>query len=137
MQVSKETEKKDKAKIEASIKETIILKVPALAGKTQFKTDLTKNEESKRLKTRKKKKNALKSISGKNLGKVQVSKETEKKDKAKIEASIKETIILKVPALAGKDLQFKTDLTKNEVNVSSNDFQGEVVLKFEVEVKSK
>nr|WP_307925925.1 hypothetical protein [Mycoplasmopsis bovis] len=33
MQVSKETEKKDKAKIEASIKETIILKVPALAGK--------------------------------------------------------------------------------------------------------
>ncbi|UOC57559.1 hypothetical protein [Mycoplasmopsis bovis] len=66
---------------------------------------------------------------------MQVSKETEKKDKAKIEASIKETIILKVPALAGKDLQFKTDLTKNEVNVSSNDFQGEVVLKFEVEVK--
>ncbi len=66
---------------------------------------------------------ALKSISGKNLGKVQVSKETEKKDKAKIEASIKETIILKVPALAGKDLQFKTDLTKNEVNVSSNDFK--------------
>ncbi|QQH22638.1 hypothetical protein HYE30_03770 [Mycoplasmopsis bovis] len=68
---------------------------------------------------------------------MQVSKETEKKDKAKIEASIKETIILKVPALAGKDLQFKTDLTKNEVNVSSNDFQGEVVLKFEVEVKNK
>ncbi|WP_427902463.1 variable surface lipoprotein [Mycoplasmopsis bovis] len=155
VQVSKETEKKDKAKIEASIKETIILKVPALAGKDlQFKTDLTKNEVNVssndfqgevvlkfevEVKSSEKQKleDALKSISGKNLGKVQVSKETEKKDKAKIEASIKETIILKVPALAGKDLQFKTDLTKNEVNVSSNDFQGEVVLKFEVEVKSK
>ncbi|QQH26120.1 hypothetical protein HYE13_03800 [Mycoplasmopsis bovis] len=53
---------------------------------------------------------------------MQVSKETEKKDKAKIEASIKETIILKVPALAGKDLQFKTDLTKNEVNLVQTTF---------------
>nr|WP_307917991.1 variable surface lipoprotein [Mycoplasmopsis bovis] len=62
-----------------------------------------KNHNSESTVTKQKLEDALKSISGKNLGKVQVSKETEKKDKAKIEASIKETIILKVPALAGKD----------------------------------
>ncbi len=77
----------------------------------------------------------LKSITGNDLGKVQVA-EQDKSNKEKIEAAIKEAIVAKVPTLKDKELKLNADLSKKSVTVSAKDFEGEVTLKFEIEAKS-
>ncbi|WP_429977000.1 variable surface lipoprotein [Mycoplasmopsis bovis] len=77
----------------------------------------------------------LKSITGNDLGKVQVA-EQDKSNKEKIEAAIKEAIVAKVPTLKDKELKLNADLSKKSVTVSAKDFEGEITLKFEIEAKS-
>ncbi len=77
----------------------------------------------------------LKSITGNDLGKVQVA-EQDKSNKEKIEGAIKEAIVAKVPTLKDKELKLNADLSKKSVTVSAKDFEGEITLKFEIEAKS-
>nr|WP_307924431.1 variable surface lipoprotein [Mycoplasmopsis bovis] len=60
----------------------------------------------------------LKSITGNDLGKVQVA-EQDKSNKEKIEAAIKEAIVAKVPTLKDKELKLNADLSKKSVTVSA------------------
>ncbi len=77
----------------------------------------------------------LKSITGNDLGKVQVA-EQDKSNKEKIETAIKEAIVTKVPTLKDKELNLNADLSKKSVTVSAKGFEGEVTLKFEIETQS-
>ncbi|WP_429997396.1 variable surface lipoprotein, partial [Mycoplasmopsis bovis] len=104
VQVSKETEKKDKAKIVASIPF-----VAAKCGETK--------EEKKPEVDKPKLSETLKSITGNDLGKVQVA-EQDKSNKEKIETAIKEAIVTKVPTLKDKELNLNADLSKKSVTVS-------------------
>ncbi|CAL59405.1 Variable surface lipoprotein V (VpmaVprecursor) [Mycoplasmopsis agalactiae PG2] len=152
VQVSKE-DKDKKEKVEEAIKTALVAKVTTLKGKDlKLKADLSKNnvvvssndfEGEVTLKfevetssgAKAKLSDALKTIANNNLGKVQVSKE-DKDKKEKVEEAIKTALVAKVTTLKGKDLKLKADLSKNNVVVSSNDFEGEVTLKFEVETSS-
>ncbi|WP_233736073.1 variable surface lipoprotein [Mycoplasmopsis agalactiae] len=152
VQVSKE-DKDKKEKVEEAIKTALVAKVTTLKGKDlKLKADLSKNsvvvssndfEGEVTLKfevetssgAKAKLSDALKTIANNNLGKVQVSKE-DKDKKEKVEEAIKTALVAKVTTLKGKDLKLKADLSKNSVVVSSNDFEGEVTLKFEVETSS-
>nr|WP_233751881.1 variable surface lipoprotein [Mycoplasmopsis agalactiae] len=152
VQVSKE-DKDKKEKVEEAIKTALVAKVTTLKGKDlKLKADLSKNsvvvssndfEGEVTLKfevetssvAKAKLSDALKTIANSNLGKVQVSKE-DKDKKEKVEEAIKTALVAKVTTLKGKDLKLKADLSKNSVVVSSNDFEGEVTLKFEVETSS-
>nr|WP_308431265.1 hypothetical protein [Mycoplasmopsis bovis] len=60
----------------------------------------------------------LKSITGNDLGKVQVA-EQDKSNKEKIETAIKEAIVTKVPTLKDKELKLNADLSKKSVTVSA------------------
>ncbi|UUM25492.1 variable surface lipoprotein [Mycoplasmopsis agalactiae] len=153
VQVSKE-DKDKKEKVEEAIKTALVAKVTTLKGKDlKLKADLSKNsvvvssndfEGEVTLKfevetspvAKAKLSDALKTIANSNLGKVQVSKE-DKDKKEKVEEAIKTALVAKVTTLKGKDLKLKADLSKNSVVVSSNDFEGEVTLKFEIEAKSE
>ncbi|MCE6115560.1 variable surface lipoprotein [Mycoplasmopsis agalactiae] len=73
----------------------------------------------------------LKSITGSDLGKVQVA-EQDKNNKEKVEAAIKDAIVKKVPTLKDKELKLNAELSKKSVTVSAKDFEGEVTLKFDV-----
>ncbi len=77
----------------------------------------------------------LKSITGNDLGKVQVA-EQDKSNKEKIETAIKEAIVTKVPTLKDKELNLNADLSKKSVTDLLKDFEGEVTLKFEIETQS-
>ncbi|MCE6056730.1 hypothetical protein J7889_04035 [Mycoplasmopsis agalactiae] len=118
---------------------------PAKPGKTPERmaqdTDVSGADISGPIKTpdttsaKQKLSDTLRTIANSNLGKVQVSKE-DKDKKEKVEEAIKTALVAKVTTLKGKDLKLKADLSKNSVVVSSNDFEGEVTLKFEVETSS-
>ncbi len=148
-----EQDKSNKEKIEAAIKEAIVTKVPTLKDKElNLNADLSKKSvtvsakdfegevtlkfeiEAKSV-AKPKLSETLKSITGNDLGKVQVA-EQDKSNKEKIEAAIKEAIVTKVPTLKDKELNLNTDLSKKSVTVSVKDFEGEVTLKFEIEAKS-
>nr|WP_307938001.1 variable surface lipoprotein [Mycoplasmopsis bovis] len=73
----------------------------------------------------------LKSITGNDLGKVQVA-EQDKSNKEKIETAIKEAIVTKVPTLKDKELNLNADLSKKSVTVLLKT-SSEVTLKFEIE----
>ncbi|WP_233742232.1 variable surface lipoprotein [Mycoplasmopsis agalactiae] len=119
---------------------------PAKPGKTPERmaqdTDVSGADISGSIKTpdttatKTKLSDALKTIANNNLGKVQVSNKEDKDKKEKVEEAIKTALVAKVTTLKGKDLKLKADLSKNSVVVSSNDFEGEVTLKFEVETSS-
>ncbi|QQH24919.1 hypothetical protein HYE19_03775 [Mycoplasmopsis bovis] len=148
-----EQDKSNKEKIEAAIKEAIVTKVPTLKDKElKLNADLSKKSvtvsakdfegevtlkfeiEAKSV-AKPKLSETLKSITGNDLGKVQVA-EQDKSNKEKIEAAIKEAIVAKVPTLKDKELKLNADLSKKSVTVSAKDFEGEVTLKFEIEAKS-
>ncbi|QCA30393.1 variable surface lipoprotein [Mycoplasmopsis bovis] len=148
-----EQDKSNKEKIEAAIKEAIVAKVPTLKDKElKLNADLSKKSvtvsakdfegevtlkfeiEAKSV-AKPKLSETLKSITGNDLGKVQVA-EQDKSNKEKIEAAIKEAIVAKVPTLKDKELKLNADLSKKSVTVSAKDFEGEVTLKFEIEAKS-
>nr|WP_307919877.1 hypothetical protein [Mycoplasmopsis bovis] len=69
----------------------------------------------------------LKSITGNDLGKVQVA-EQDKSNKEKIETAIKEAIVAKVPTLKDKELNLNADLSKKSVTVSAKDFKVKLLL---------
>ncbi|MGN3806477.1 variable surface lipoprotein, partial [Mycoplasmopsis bovis] len=142
-----EQDKSNKEKIEAAIKEAIVAKVPTLKDKElKLNADLSKKSvtvsakdfegevtlkfeiEAKSV-AKPKLSETLKSITGNDLGKVQVA-EQDKSNKEKIEAAIKEAIVAKVPTLKDKELKLNADLSKKSVTVSAKDFEGEVTLKF-------
>ncbi len=149
-----EQDKSNKEKIEAAIKEAIVTKVPTLKDKElKLNADLSKKSvtvsakgfegevtlkfeiETKSV-AKPKLSETLKSITGNDLGKVQVA-EQDKSNKEKIETAIKEAIVTKVPTLKDKELKLNADLSKKSVTVSAKDFEGEVTLKFEIETKSE
>ncbi|WP_282460549.1 variable surface lipoprotein [Mycoplasmopsis bovis] len=149
-----EQDKSNKEKIEVAIKEAIVTKVPSLKDKElKLNADLSKKSvtvsakdfegevtlkfeiEAKSARPKPKLSETLKSITGNDLGKVQVA-EQDKSNKEKIEVAIKEAIVTKVPSLKDKELKLNADLSKKSVTVSAKDFEGEVTLKFEIEAKS-
>ncbi|WP_257536376.1 variable surface lipoprotein [Mycoplasmopsis bovis] len=149
-----EQDKSNKEKIEVAIKEAIVTKVPTLKDKElKLNADLSKKSvtvsakdfegevtlkfeiEAKSSISKPKLSETLKSITGNDLGKVQVA-EQDKSNKEKIEVAIKEAIVTKVPTLKDKELKLNADLSKKSVTVSAKDFEGEVTLKFEIEAKS-
>ncbi|WP_282460548.1 hypothetical protein [Mycoplasmopsis bovis] len=148
-----EQDKSNKEKIEVAIKEAIVTKVPSLKDKElKLNADLSKKSVTVSAKdfegevtlkfeieaksaAKPKLSETLKSITGNDLGKVQVA-EQDKSNKEKIEVAIKEAIVTKVPSLKDKELKLNADLSKKSVTVSAKDFEGEVTLKFEIEAKS-
>ncbi|QQH19884.1 hypothetical protein HYE44_03715 [Mycoplasmopsis bovis] len=146
--------KATKKKLKAAIKEAIVAKVPTLKDKElNLNADLSKKSvtvsakgfegeitlkfeiEAKSV-AKPKLSETLKSITGSDLGKVQVA-EQDKSNKEKIEAAIKEAIVTKVPTLKDKELKLNADLSKKSVTVSAKGFEGEVTLKFEIETNQR
>ncbi|WP_232954544.1 variable surface lipoprotein [Mycoplasmopsis bovis] len=143
-----EQDKSNKEKIEAAIKEAIVTKVPTLKDKElKLNADLSKKSVTVSAKdfegevtlkfeieaksaAKPKLSETLKSITGNDLGKVQVA-EQDKSNKEKIEAAIKEAIVAKVPTLKDKELKLNADLSKKSVTVSAKDFEGEVTLNWD------
>ncbi|MGN3914983.1 variable surface lipoprotein [Mycoplasmopsis bovis] len=148
-----EQDKSNKEKIETAIKEAIVTKVPTLKDKElNLNADLSKKSVTVSAKgfegevtlkfeietqsvAKPKLSETLKSITGNDLGKVQVA-EQDKSNKEKIETAIKEAIVTKVPTLKDKELNLNADLSKKSVTVSAKGFEGEVTLKFEIETQS-
>nr|WP_307928735.1 variable surface lipoprotein [Mycoplasmopsis bovis] len=148
-----EQDKSNKEKIETAIKEAIVTKVPTLKDKElKLNADLSKKSVTVSAKGSKVKlplnlrlkqnqvakpklSETLKSITGNDLGKVQVA-EQDKSNKEKIETAIKEAIVTKVPTLKDKELNLNADLSKKSVTVSAKDFEGEITLKFELKTQS-
>ncbi|QQH24677.1 hypothetical protein HYE20_03750 [Mycoplasmopsis bovis] len=101
----------------------------------RFKVKLPLNWDWNTIRAKPKLSETLKSITGNDLGKVQVA-EQDKSNKEKIETAIKEAIVTKVPTLKDKELKLNADLSKKSVTFCK-DFEGEVTLKFEIETQQR